>query len=420
VAGPKTRDHEAPAPASDPVRRRPLLLVAFPRPGVLPLPSKRAPIGRDWFASHGVLDPEVSGTHAAFSVPGGSVHLEDAGSRNGTWVDGHRLTSSERVPLAEGAVVRMGRTLMVFREELQGDPQAASSIGELVGPFGVRGLSAALVAWTRRPPGTVLIEGETGTGKELAAAAVARALGRASAFTAVNVASMPPGVFESQLFGHVAGAFSGAGKGSPGVVASCQGGTVFLDEIGELSLEAQAKILRLIENHEIFPVGASRPTRVDVLIVAATNRALEGMVERETFRRDLLARLAICRVELPPLRERPEDLFAVAQAMCARASLPLPTEACEVEAVERLMLEPWPTNARGLLACVERVAVLDPIPGLRAWAVDRVLGPKAQRAGQLSLDAVGDALARCWGNETQAARLLGVTRGKLRRFLERG
>jgi len=417
VTGPKTREHEGPTAASGPVRRHPLLLVAFPRPFVLPLPTDSAPIGRDWLRSHGVLDDEVSGTHAAFSSPGGSVHLEDAGSRNGTWVDGHRLASGERVPLAEGAVLRVGRTLMVFREELRGEQRPAPPIGELVGPFGVRGLAAALEAWARRPPGNVLIEGETGTGKELAAAAIARALGRERPFTAVNVASVPPGVFESQLFGHVAGAFSGAGKGSPGVIAACQGGTVFLDEIGELSFEAQAKVLRLLENHEIFPVGANRPSRVDVLIIAATNRALEGMVERETFRRDLLARLAISRVALPPLRDRAEDLFALAQATCARADLPLPIEACEVEAIERLMLEPWPTNVRGVLSCLERVAAVDPVPGLRAWAVDRVLGGKARRAGQLSLGAVADAMTRSKGNETQAARLLGVTRGKLRRFL---
>jgi transcriptional regulator with PAS, ATPase and Fis domain len=234
------------------------------------------------------------------------------------------------------------------------------------------------------------------------------------------VAGVPAGVFESQLFGHVAGAFSGAGKGSPGVVAACQGGTVFLDEIGELPLDAQAKILRLLENHEIFPVGANRPVRVDVLIVAATNRALEAMVERDAFRRDLLARLAISRVLLPPLRDRIEDLYALARALGTRAGLPLAAEHCEVEAVERLMLEPWPTNARGLLACLERVAAIDRVPGLRAWAVERALGQRTARAGQLSLEAVANALARCSGNETQAARALGVTRGKLRRFLSRG
>src|SRR6185312_9661983 len=188
----------------------------------------------------------------------------------------------------------------------------------LVGPYGLRAVAQPLEGLPRSRPGNVLVEGETGAGKELLARAAAAALGRASPFAAVNVAGLARGVFESQMFGHVAGAFSDARGASPGIVAAHEGGTLFLDEIGELDLDLQAKLLRLLENREVLPVGAQRPVRVDVLVVAATNRDLQVMVERGGFRRDLYARLAMARIHLPALRERREDLVAVAAELARR------------------------------------------------------------------------------------------------------
>jgi DNA-binding NtrC family response regulator len=398
-------------------------VLAFPRALALPVPFGRGPVGREWLDQHGAPDGRVSGRHFAIGRASGTAFLEDAGSRNGTWLDGRRLAPGDRATLVDGAVIRFGRTLAVYREELEGPDAPSPPIGELIAPFGLRAFAATLEGFARVSPRNVLIEGETGTGKELAARAVAAAVGRARPYVAVNLAGIPATVFESQLFGHVAGAFSDARQAAPGVVRKHDGGTVFLDEIGELPLALQPKLLRLLENREVHPVGADRPVTVDVLLVAATNRSLEDLAREERFRADLLARLASARVELPPLRERAEDVYAIAEEAVRRrgaqrgAPERLDPELVEVEAVERLLLEPWPANVRGLVAAMDRVAAVDPAPRLRAWAVERVLGPAASaRAGVLSSELVDDALAACGGNETQAARRLGVTRGKLRRF----
>jgi len=412
----QTADHVDPQlPASR--RPEPVLLVAFPQPAVLDVPLGR-PVGRDWLADNGFVDAEVSASHLKFDKSRQGLVVRDVGSRNGTWLDGVLLPPNDKQTLKEGAVLRVGRTLMVYRSALLGERSPASPMGDLVGPFGLRGVRANIEALARRAPRNVLLEGETGTGKELAASAVAAALDRSHAFAPVNVAGVASGVFESQLFGHVAGAFSGAREASLGVVQAHDTGVVFLDEIGELSMELQPKLLRLLENREVLPVGAERPVIVDVCILAATNRHLEEMVEAGTFRRDLLARLSMARLRLPPLRNRAEDVFAIARAVAPRVRLDLPAEACEVEAVERLLLERWDTNVRGLLAALAQIATLDPTPGLRLWAIDEVLGPRADRVGApLTVGTVRAALEACDGNESKAARRLGVSRGKLRRFL---
>ncbi|MEQ9324985.1 MAG: FHA domain-containing protein, partial [Polyangiaceae bacterium] len=343
----QTADHVDPQlPASR--RPEPCLLVAFPEPAVLDLPLGQ-PVGRDWLAERGFVDAEVSASHLRFDKTRQGLMVRDVGSRNGTWLNGGLLPANDKHPLAEGAVLRLGRRLLVYRGSLLGVREPAAPVGGLVGPFGLRGVKANMEALARREPRNVLLEGETGTGKELAASALAAAFGRAHAFAPVNVAGVASGVFESQLFGHEAGAFSGATQASQGVVPAHDGGVVFLDEIGELSLELQPKLLRLLENREELPVGAERPVIVDVCILAATNRHLEEMVEQGAFRRDLLARLSMARLRLPPLRHRVEDVFAIAQAVAPRVRLELPPAACEVEAVERLLLERWETNVRGLL-----------------------------------------------------------------------
>jgi transcriptional regulator of acetoin/glycerol metabolism len=395
------------------------LLVAFPTPRVLPIPSTSEPIGRSWFEDQGVADPKISSAHLAFARSAGSVSVTDPGSRNGTWIDGQRLAARERAKLADGSLIRLGRTILVYRDELPGARDADQPIGSLVGPFGLRSVAAAVDAIRRRPPRCVLIEGETGTGKELVAAAVAHALRPGCPYAALNVAGIPAGVFESQLFGHVSGAFSGSGRGSRGVVAAHDGGVIFLDEIGELPLELQPKLLRFLENGEILPVGGDRAMRADVVVVAATNRSLERMVELGAFRRDLYARLAIASVEIPPLRERVEDIFAIACEIAARKGERFDLAQVDVEAVERLLLHTWANNVRELHAILERIAANTPPPSLRMTTVKQVLGAAPLRqTGALTLDRVNAALAACAGNQSRAARDLGVTRGQLLRFIK--
>jgi DNA-binding NtrC family response regulator len=221
------------------------------------------------------------------------------------------------------------------------------------------------------------------------------------------------------MFGHVAGAFSDARSAAPGIVVAHDGGTLFLDEIGELDLDLQAKLLRLLENREVLPVGAQRPVQVNVLVIAATNRSLEEMVNRGTFRRDLFARLAMARLDVPALRDRCEDLFSVAGELSRRAGATLAEDQVEVEAIERLLLEPWPGNVRELDAALAAVRRVDPAPGLRLWALDEVMGESTGRKAALTEEMVEAAVAAAGGNVTAAAGVLGISRGKLLRYRKR-
>jgi transcriptional regulator with GAF, ATPase, and Fis domain len=415
---PSTSQHRGPVQPEG-GRRRPALVCAFPRQIALALPDSGTVVGRSWLAERGLADTEVSSGHLRVDRAGGGLRVADAGSRNGTWVNGSRLAPRDLTPLDDGAVLRLGRTLFVFREELQGSFEPAAPVGGLVGPYGLRAVAELVAGLARSRPHNVLVEGETGVGKELVARAVAAALGRATPFAAVNVAGVARGVFESQMFGHVAGAFSDARSASPGIAVAHDGGTLFLDEIGELCLELQAKLLRLLENREVLPVGAQRPTRVDVLVVAATNRNLEEMVDRGTFRRDLFARLAMARIHIPALRDRCEDIFGVARELARRAGGTLAAEAVEVEAMERLLIQPWPGNVRELDAALAAVRRLDPEPGLRLWALEEVLGEAPGQKLALTQERVDAAVEAAEGNVTAAAEALGVSRGKLLRFRKR-
>ncbi len=415
---PSTSAHRGPVQPKG-GRRRPALVCAFPRPAALALPDSGTVLGRAWLAERGMPDTEVSSAHLRIDRAGGVLRVADVGSRNGTWVNGARLAPRDLTPLENGAVLRLGRTIFVFREELQGSFEPAPPVGGLVGPYGLRAVAEAVAGLTRGRPSNVLVEGETGVGKELVARAVAATLGRAAPFAAVNAAGVARGVFESQMFGHVAGAFSDARTASPGIVAAHDGGTLFLDEIGELDPELQAKLLRLLENREVLPVGGQRPVQVDVLVVAATNRDLEEMVERGAFRRDLLARLAMARIHVPALRDRSEDVFSVACELARRAGGALSAAEVEVEAMERLLLERWPANVRGLDAALSAARRLDPEPGLRLWALEEVLGEPSGHRAALTQEAVDAAVEAAGGNVSAAASALGVSRGKLLRLRKR-
>ena len=415
---PSTYVHRGPrrAPSAE---RQAALVCAFPRSVAVPVPDSAARVGRKWLAAAGLADREVSNEHIRFDRVGGILRVADLQSRNGTWVDGVRLGARDVVTLEEGSVLRLGRTLFVVRDSLEGPLEPSPPIGDLVGPFGLRDVARFVDSLAVLAPANVLVEGETGVGKELAARALASAVARSHSFVAVNVAGVPAGLFESQLFGHVAGAFSGARGAVPGLIVAHDGGSVLLDEIGELALDLQAKLLRLLENREVLPVGASHPVYADVFVVAATNRDLEQLQASGAFRRDLFARLVAARVWLPPLRQRREDVFAIACELVRRRGGTLPVDNVEIEAVERLVLAPWPGNVRELGALLDGVRRLDPAPGLRSWAVDALLGPPMTGAAVLTAEVVEAALAATGGKVATAARQLGVTRSKVIRWLRK-
>jgi transcriptional regulator with PAS, ATPase and Fis domain len=379
----------------------------------VPLPASGEIVGRTWLANVELRDTEVSGNHLRFWRAEGRAEIEDVGSRNGTWVDGARIVPKQRVALKDGAVVRLGRSLLVYRASFTGALSPAPPVGRLVGPWGLCSVRAHLTELSRSHERNVLLEGATGTGKELVAAAVINALGRLGKPTAsINIAAVPAGVFEVQLFGWVKGAYSGSAEGGEGLLRKNKGGSVFLDEIGELPLDLQPKLLRVLENREVLPVGGTRTVQVDIAVIAATNRPLEEAVERGAFRRDLHARF-IERIRLPTLAARPEDVFAILVELAKRRHLDLNASAVEVEAVEHLMLHQWPANVRDL----DRVAVAIGTKGqLTLAVVEKVLGAR-QDAGELTREMAERMVRECDGNEREAERRFGIKRGKLRRAL---
>lgn len=411
VSSTTTEEYEAPSDDA-PAVSRPVLLCAVPREAALALPSPGVGLGRAWLAEAGIRDVKVSGEHLLFSRREGRVHVEDLGSRNGTWVNGEQIPPKQRVALDDGDVLRLGYTVLLYRAAFAGPLSPADPVGLLVGPWGLGELRARLEALSRRDARNVLIEGETGTGKELVAEAVIDALGRAGKPKAtINVAAIPAGVFEAQMFGWKKGAHSGAAQAGKGIFQENDGGSVFLDELGELPLELQPKLLRVIEYRQVQPVGGS-PVAVDVVVIAATNVPLAAAVEKGVFRRDLHARFTE-RLVLPSLADRPEDVFAILRALAQRRGAGLDATHADVDAVERLLLDGWRANVRDL----DRVAAAFAIEGhLSRALVDRVLGPRSAQV-VLTREEAERMVQECGGNEREVERRFGVKRGKLRRTL---
>jgi len=312
--------------------------------------------------------PTVSRRHAlvrdAFGVP----VLEDLGSSNGTRVDGVPVTKP--TVLLPHAVVRIGSVLGVVDERpFVGADWTPALPG--IAPAIVRARDALRRAGTGGAP--VLILGETGTGKERVAAEIHQQSGRPGPYVKFSCAELSRDLAHSQLFGHERGAFTGASGSHRGLFAAADRGTLFLDEVGELHLELQAKLLRVLQEGEIRPLGSTTAVHVDVRVVAATNRELSEDVERGTFRRDLYARLSFFEVRLPALRARRQDLFwwlehlaAVLAASRAQPHVPLQLMP---DAAEALLLHPWPENLRGVDRLVHRLLALEPkVIGRRALA----------------------------------------------------
>jgi DNA-binding NtrC family response regulator len=210
---------------------------------------------------------------------------------------------------------------------------------------------------------TVLIQGETGTGKDARAEALHHASPRAAGpLVVVDCGAVPPSLFESELFGHERGAFTGADRARAGAFEEADGGTLFLDEIGELPLPLQPKLLRVLEAREVRRIGGAQPRKVDVRVIAATNRDLREEVNRGTFRQDLYFRLEVVRFEVPPLRERPEDIPLLAEHFRQLAKPGTGVAPFSEETLATFMAHKWPGNVRELRNAVERLTVLDEMP----------------------------------------------------------
>jgi len=299
-----------------------------------------------------LADPRVSSVHLTL-YPGdeGEILFRDMGSKNGTFHNGRRALGGR---LEEGDVLRLGSTLLVATRR---GPAVDCELPErgFVGQAPRFREACARASEAARTRASVLLLGETGSGKEGMARFVHAQSGRSGPFIAVNCATLHDHMATAALFGHERGAFTGATVGRRGHFKEAEGGTLFLDEIGDMPLDIQPRLLRALEQREITPVGASRPTRVDVRVVAATNADLFARAAEGRFRDDLLARLNACPVELAPLRERKEDILRLARHFCGRdpERVPFGDSMFEADLAEVLLLYAWPFNARELRQVVE-------------------------------------------------------------------
>ncbi|OGL13420.1 MAG: hypothetical protein A3I17_01830 [Candidatus Rokubacteria bacterium RIFCSPLOWO2_02_FULL_72_37] len=319
---------------------------------------------------------------------------------------------------------------------LRGELARTHDFDEIVGTHAAMQKLYRLVAQVARTTATVLITGESGTGKELIARAVHRQGPRCDRpFVPVNPAAIAETLIESELFGHEKGAFTGAYQRKLGKLELAQGGTLFLDEIGTLKAELQAKLLRVLQEREIERVGGTRAIKIDVRVIAATNVDLKQAVARGAFREDLYYRLNVVPIEVPPLRERIEDLPLLVEHFVRHYGQQFGkrVQGLSPEALGALAEYRWPGNVREVQNVVERCVVLaeGPVIGLNDLPLDVLLPDhriRVRRAERLPLkDATQEferqivlrVLERVSGNQSEAARILGIHRNSLKRLLER-
>ncbi len=338
-------------------------------PAAIPLTKKPVVLGRDVASDIPLLVTAVSRRHAEISFSRGGYLVKDLGSTNGTLVDGQRIDEATLEPNGE---LRVGDVIFKFVERgaeehahygidgrmRDGFERATREGSSLIGGYQMDIVSAALEQIARSEL-SVLVLGESGTGKEVAAREIHEKSGRKGRFAAINCAALPDNLIESELFGYKKGAFSGADRDKVGLVQSADGGTLLLDEIGDMPSAAQAKLLRVLQAKEVMPVGATKPEPVNVRIVAATHRDL-GRLQREgKFRRDLFARLNEFAIHLPPLRDRKEDIFQLARFFLTRHGRP--ELAMTFPFVAGLLHHDWPYNVRELESAIKRAAALSSV-----------------------------------------------------------
>jgi DNA-binding NtrC family response regulator len=321
-----------------------------------------------------IVDPEVSRRHLALEpTVTGAVRLTDLDSTNGTYVD--RVRVSEALLFGD-ELIRVGTTaLRLEREDGGAAPVAASGFGKLVGSSPEMCRLYPLCELLAQSNVPVIVEGETGTGKEvLAEALVERGPRRDGPFIVFDCTAVPPNLVESELFGHERGAFTGAQAARRGVFEQADGGTLFIDEIGDLDPSLQPKLLRALERSEVRRVGGDRWLRVDVRVLAATRRDLDREVQAGRFRDDLFHRLAVARIELPPLRHRTGDVAVLARHMWKQ--LGGDERLLPESLLARWQQEPWPGNVRELRnAVARRLALGDLQDAAERKAIDRALDP---------------------------------------------
>jgi DNA-binding NtrC family response regulator len=377
-------------------------------------------IGADPACGLVLEDSAVSRRHAQIAVSPGRITVKDLGSRNGTTIDGVRI---KEATVSIGAVINVGRTSIAVQprwHRREVPPSNKRAFGELLGDsVAMRDIFAVLerVADTEVP---LLVEGESGTGKELVARSVHAASSRAQQpYVVFDCGSVPGDLAESELFGHKKGAFSGATSDRAGAFQRAHGGTLCLDELGELPIDLQPKLLRALENGEVRPVGEDAPRKVDVRIIASTNRDLHAEAQRGRFRSDLLYRLDVVRLRMPPLRQRPEDIPSLVRRLLD-GKLP-EGDVIEGDNLSALMGYAWPGNVRELRNTLARAVALANAPGKpQAPFASLVfnLGPASNAPATLGFEFPGVAKPLPY-KDAKAQLLLAFDRAYVEALLER-
>jgi DNA-binding NtrC family response regulator len=359
-----------------------------------------------------LADPAVSLRHCRLEPSAEGLVLRDLGSSNGTFVNTVRV---ERALIGPGVEIRAGRTELRVVER---DPESRVAGTELVAESAAM---LALLAEAQRAaqlPWPALVLGESGSGKEGVASLLhSQGPRRGRPFVALNGGGVPRELVESELFGHERGAFTGAQSARRGVFEQADGGTLFLDEIGELPLALQARLLRVLETGEVQRVGGEGARRMDVRVVCATHRNLRAMVAEGSFRQDLYFRIARLVLQVPPLRERPGDVKALAQHFLRELVPLLGPRELSPEALTRLCAYPWPGNVRELRNVLSAAAVVSSAQCIGVAELEGALarlGGNGDARSQPTLDALQQAVAQHDGNLSAAARALGMARSTLR------
>jgi DNA-binding NtrC family response regulator len=387
-----------------------------------------------------VRDNRMSGQHARLRPSGEGLALEDLGSTNGTKLNGEKVSQGLLTP---GAILEVGHTLFTCARASDEEDISDLAEGGTLGP--TRSIEPKVLAQISRArrvaPSqvSVLIAGESGTGKEILAREIHHRSGRSGRLVAVNCAAIPEALLESELFGYKKGAFTGALASSDGLVAAADGGTLFLDEIGEMSLSAQTRLLRVLQEREVVPLGETRPRKVDIRLVAATNRDLRALALSGRFRGDLYARLEGVNLELPPLAQRRGDLGILLAHFLKKFTGEQAARCAPTLAALRLLFAyAWPFNIRELEKVLEAAVALSggerPIeprdlpPSLReerpaprparAQAAPRDERPLSEEEEELKT-RLSAALRANRGNVSAVAREWGKARMQIQRWMKR-
>jgi two-component system, NtrC family, response regulator AtoC len=385
-------------------------------------------IGRGLECNLSLDHHRVSRRHAKLRIAGDTCTIEDLGSRNGTRV-GEPLTPNEPRQLRDGDAIGIGPFTLVVGREQTAEPRASLMIDDPVAAT-----SSPVLTSVARSAASVLIRGESGCGKQVLAETLHRLSGRPGKLVSINCAAIGSELLESELFGHERGAFTGAIATKPGLLEVAGGGSVLLDEIGDMPPALQAKLLRAVESREIMRVGGTEPITIAARFISATHRDLLASVEAGTFRLDLYYRLAGVTLAIPPLRDRGGGrILAIARelliAAAARDRRPAPSLSAGASA--RLQAHPWPGNVRELRNVLDRGLILagetieashivfDDLPKPTLPATPLAIaaladtGADEQVREAIERRAIVDALEQCNGNQTRAAKVLGISRSTL-------